>query len=98
MQNNRIETLDVIRGLCLLGILQANLLLFQYGSFGSEKIDLFPLDAHDWISFYVVKVVVEGSFMPIFAFLFGYGMVLLHSKSVSLNRRPKCSSRADLSC
>lgn len=27
--------------------------------------------------------------MPIFAFLFGYGMVLLHSKSVALNQRPK---------
>ncbi|MBM7837092.1 putative membrane protein YeiB [Alkalihalobacillus xiaoxiensis] len=89
MQNNRIETLDVIRGLCLLGILQANLLLFQYGSFGTEMIELFAINSHDWISFYVVKVVVEGSFMPIFAFLFGYGMVLLHSKSVALDQRPK---------
>ncbi|KGA96934.1 hypothetical protein BALCAV_0213345 [Alkalihalobacillus alcalophilus ATCC 27647 = CGMCC 1.3604] len=85
----RIQLLDVIRGLCLFGILQANLLIFQYGVFGKDELELFSPHSVDWFSYYVVKIFIEGSFMPIFAFLFGYGMVIMRERSLSADQKPK---------
>ncbi|KYG30556.1 DUF418 domain-containing protein [Alkalihalobacillus trypoxylicola] len=85
----RIQLIDVIRGLCLFGILLSNLLIFQYGMFGKDELDLFSVGTLDWIGYYFLKIFVEGSFMPIFAFLFGYGMVMMRQRSLENNQKPK---------
>ncbi|MFF2093277.1 DUF418 domain-containing protein [Paenibacillus sp. NPDC058174] len=59
----------------MLGILLANMLCFQYGMWGMQEMSLFSLSAADSAAHTIVKIVVETSFMPIFAFLFGFGMV-----------------------
>lgn len=72
----RIGVIDALRGFSLFGILLANLLIFQYGIYGKDEWDFGTADAvgHD-----ILKVFVETSFMPIFAFLFGYGIILMYS-------------------
>ena len=72
--NKRIEVIDALRGFSLLGILIANILYFQYGSLTMDTINL-----NSWWNkgaYYFTKIFVEGSFYPIFGFLFGYGLIL----------------------
>ena len=78
----RISLIDALRGFSLLGILIANLLIFQYGSVGKEYID--DLSWIDSISYYFTKIFVETSFMPIFSFIFGYSLIKLFE---SIKRR-----------
>ncbi|MDX8362568.1 DUF418 domain-containing protein [Cytobacillus sp. IB215316] len=73
--NNRVNMIDGIRGFSLFGILMANLLIFQYGLFGKDEISLLSLSATDLFAYKLIKIFIEGSFMPIFTFLFGYGMI-----------------------
>ncbi|MEC5423516.1 DUF418 domain-containing protein [Virgibacillus sp. C22-A2] len=84
MDTKRIRVVDGIRGLCLLGILLANMLVFQYGILGREKLESFGISSFDQVWHWLLRIFIEGSFMPIFAFLFGFGMVKL---AESLNRR-----------
>ncbi|MEC1177793.1 DUF418 domain-containing protein [Metasolibacillus meyeri] len=70
----RIEVIDALRGFSLLGILIANMLHFQYANVTLEAIQ--PTAWVDKIAFYFTKIFVEGSFYPIFGFLFGYGVIL----------------------
>ena len=78
----RISLIDALRGFSLLGILIANLLMFQYGSVGREYIE--DLSWIDSISYYFTKIFVETSFMPIFSFIFGYSLIKLFE---SIKRR-----------
>ncbi|MBH5318600.1 DUF418 domain-containing protein [Paenibacillus sp. GSMTC-2017] len=70
----RQSIVDSIRGFSLLGILLSNMLIFQYGILGKERLDLFGASSFDDGMLIFMKIAVEGSFMPIFTFLFGYGL------------------------
>lgn len=85
----RLETIDGLRGFSLIGILMANMLIFQYGMFGKDSIDKFHLSTFDSSVYMWLKIFVEGSFMPIFMFLFGYSMVLLRNKLASRGQKIK---------
>lgn len=76
----RLAIIDGIRGFSLIGILMANMLIFQYGIYGKDELGHFKLFAGDEAANIWVKVVVEGSFMPIFMFLFGYSMIKMKNK------------------
>lgn len=80
----RIGSIDGIRGWSLFGILLANLLIFQYGIYGKDEISYFDLSQSNLFSYYFVKIFIEGAFMPIFTFLFGYSLILLRN---SLERK-----------
>lgn len=73
--NKRSTAVDAIRGLSLLGILMANMLIFQYGTYGKDELKYFQPSILDRVSHDMLRVFVEASFMPIFTFLFGYSMV-----------------------
>ncbi|WP_152970660.1 DUF418 domain-containing protein [Bacillus sp. FJAT-28004] len=85
---NRIRVIDAIRGFCLLGILLANMLIFQYGIYGKEEMQLFNPTQLDEVSHQVLKIAVEGSFMPIFMFLFGYSLYKLREGLVAKGLKP----------
>lgn len=72
LKQQRVHLIDGMRGLSLFGILLANLLIFQYGIWGKDDLSLAPIDNG---AYTFVKVFIEGSFMPIFTFLFGYSIV-----------------------
>ncbi|HJF33543.1 MAG TPA: DUF418 domain-containing protein [Sporosarcina psychrophila] len=78
---DRIEALDMLRGVALLGIFIANMLLF-----------LSPylyMDPYTWFKdgdatiFKRIDIFVEASFYPIFAILFGYGLNMQYEKTIA---------------
>src|SRR5699024_8371223 len=83
-QNKRIHAIDGIRGFSLLGILLANLLIFQYGIWGKDEIDFYNISGIDKWSYAFTKIAIEGSFLPIFTFLFGYSLIKMRD---SLERK-----------
>lgn len=85
----RIHTIDGLRGFSLFGILLANLLIFQYGIWGKDEIHLFPLTAADQGFYAFTKIAIEGSFLPIFTFLFGYSMIMMRDQFTRKNLRVK---------
>lgn len=73
----RVGSIDGIRGWSLFGILLANLLIFQYGIFGKDEIDYFNLSSTNLFFYHFTKIFIEGAFMPIFTFVFGYSLILM---------------------
>lgn len=79
----RIDTLDILRGVSLLGILLVNMFAF---STPLPYIDLktwftVPTDKayQKWLD-----ILVQGSFYPLFSMLFGYGIAMQFSKATRL--------------
>ncbi len=79
---NRIEVLDLLRGFALLGIFIANMIHFQSPYLYVDPYTWFssPSDA---ATFKVIDIFVEGSFYPIFAMLFGYGLNMQYEKTLA---------------
>lgn len=75
----RIQTLDVLRGFSLLGILLVNMISFHspYGYYNPyEWWKYGDLTVYTWLD-----ILVQGSFYPIFAMMFGYGLVIMQRRS-----------------
>lgn len=89
ISKQRIHAVDGIRGFSLLGILIANILIFQYGIIGKDEMDFFSLSTKDTAVHTFLKIAVEGSFMPIFAFLFGYSLIKMKESIESKGLKPK---------
>ncbi|MBP1991910.1 DUF418 domain-containing protein [Paenibacillus eucommiae] len=88
-QQNRVRIIDSMRGFSLLGILIANMLIFQYGLWGKDEMQLFALSQADSFAKILVNILIESSFMPIFAFLFGYGMIKMKESLEAKGLKPK---------
>ncbi|MFD1886503.1 DUF418 domain-containing protein [Paenibacillus wenxiniae] len=82
--STRLQLIDAMRGFSLLGIILANMLIFQYGSWGLIDIQATSFSRLDHMVNGLLEVLVVGSFMPIFALLFGFGIVKMKE---SLERR-----------
>lgn len=86
----RIRVADALRGLSLLGIFLANLLIFQYGLAGKEYIEFYHLNTVNTGAFHFIKIFIEGSFMPIFAILFGFSLDKMYQSMKRKNiKRPR---------
>ncbi|WP_144472479.1 DUF418 domain-containing protein [Bacillus pumilus] len=75
MKGSRVEFIDSLRGFSLLGILIVNMLNFQY-DYDFEKM----FESSFWgqeFGVYVTEILFQGSFYPIFSFLFGYSFIKL---------------------
>ncbi|WP_318615750.1 DUF418 domain-containing protein [Sporosarcina sp. YIM B06819] len=79
---NRVEVLDLLRGFALLGVFIANMIHFQSPYLYMDPYTWFssPSDA---ATFKVIDIFVEGSFYPIFAMLFGYGLNMQYEKTLA---------------
>lgn len=80
LPEQRNTVLDALRGFALFGVLCANLLIFNYPLLFAAPFGLPSLSAVDKIAEWFLRVFVEGSFFPIFSFLFGVGFALQLSK------------------
>jgi uncharacterized protein len=85
---SRVTLVDAIRGFCLFGILQANMLIFQYGMIGTEFLALFQATELDQKAYNWLQVLVAGSFLPIFMFLYGYSLVKLRNGLLAKGCKP----------
>ena len=81
--DNRIEALDITRGFALLGIFIANMLLFHTPYLYLDPYSWFT--SGDAVTFKWIDIFVQGSFYPIFALLFGYGINMQYEKSIQRN-------------
>ncbi|MDQ0063128.1 DUF418 domain-containing protein [Paenibacillus harenae] len=84
---SRVRMIDTIRGFSLLGILISNMLIFQYGIYGKDEMEHFDPSKLDAMTHKLLTVFVEGSFMPIFMFLFGYSLFKLRESLVQQGLR-----------
>jgi uncharacterized protein len=76
----RIEILDVLRGLAICGILIGNMQWFSgYGMMPQALAEQSPFA--DRITHFLVHFFVEGKFYSIFSFLFGFGFALQISRA-----------------
>ncbi|WP_016839265.1 DUF418 domain-containing protein [Ureibacillus thermosphaericus] len=85
--NERIHTLDIMRGFSLLGILIVNIFAF---SLPLPHI----LDLHSWFTDYqdvmlyqTLDIYVQSSFYPLFSMLFGYGLAMQWIKAEQTGTR-----------
>lgn len=84
----RITFADSLRGFSLLGIFLANLLIFQFSLSGKDYIEHFHLSPINQVIFNLIIILVEESFLPIFAILFGFSMDKLY-QSMKLKGLPR---------
>lgn len=74
--NNRIETLDVLRGFAVLGILLLNILMFGQVSFYYLNPSVIEGTLIDWIIWALIDISAEGAMRALFSILFGAGVLL----------------------
>lgn len=76
----RIEVVDVLRGLAVFGILVGNMQWFSgYGMMPESMAHAAPVV--DRVTHFLVHFFVEGKFYSIFSFLFGFGFALQISRA-----------------
>src|SRR5437016_12239258 len=72
----RIEILDVLRGLAVCGILIGNLQWFSGYGMMPRALAQQSMTVADQVTHFLVHFFVEGKFYSIFSFLFGFGFAL----------------------
>lgn len=79
----RIEILDVIRGIALLGVLIAHIQFFNSLILSPENM-IFAYDSlATQIYAWVLAILVNGRFFPIFSFLFGLGFYIFMNRAAA---------------
>lgn len=76
----RIQTIDILRGFALLGILLVNMVLFNNSVFTAILTELEITNPVDRLAFWFIEFFGEGKFYSLFAFLFGLGFALIHQR------------------
>ena len=74
--SERVETIDILRGLALFGILAANIRGFAGPALTYMAPHLFWPAFHDRLAQAFVDTFIQGKFITIFAFLFGVGFAV----------------------
>ncbi|MGM7703215.1 DUF418 domain-containing protein [Pseudalkalibacillus sp. Hm43] len=88
--NQRIATIDVLRGLALLGIFLVNMPSFFTPAFKYDFYSLsIPYEGLDqWIRLFF-DLFVQARFYPIFSFLFGFGFYIFLSRAELKSDKPR---------
>lgn len=74
----RIDSVDILRGIAVLGILLVNI-----GSFSGFQASFADMAWVDRAATVATRFVAQGKFYPLFAFLFGWGMALQMVRATS---------------
>ena len=84
---NRIEYLDALRGIALLGIILANMVCYSLYLYLSEnQIENIGLSRLDRVLDFFELMLIEGKFYTIFSILFGIGFSIILERSRSKNQ------------
>ncbi|MCH7320682.1 DUF418 domain-containing protein [Solibacillus sp. MA9] len=79
--NERIATLDILRGFSLLGILLVNMFGFYLPMPHIADLSNWFSEAQDIILQQLLDIYVQSSFYPLFSMLFGYGLAMQFLKA-----------------
>lgn len=93
----RVVALDLLRGFSLFGIIIANMLVFHSPYLYIDPYHYFTTTS-DQMTFQWITILIQGSFYPIFAFLFGYGLNMQYEKATKLGKpyKPLMAKRLSL--
>ena len=86
--SERITSLDLIRGVAVLGILLMNAVHFRFG--GEAYFDLSAGGSESWLDWAVGilgEIFIDQKFMGLFSLLFGAGMILFIDRASRKGRR-----------
>ena len=87
-ESGRITSLDLIRGIAVLGILLMNAVNFGLGSAPYFNLSAGPAQTPiDWAIGILGEVFVDQKFMGLFSLLFGAGMILFIDRAAGKGRR-----------
>ncbi|MFS0613686.1 DUF418 domain-containing protein [Lederbergia ruris] len=78
LSRDRLHSLDSLRGFSLLGIFIVNMLSFHSPFSYYNPYEWWQYD--DLTSYMWIDILVQASFYPIFAMMFGYGIVLMRDR------------------
>ena len=73
---DRIQTVDLVRGFALLGILMMNIPIFGINGTAVQKVLSGPHNTSDYYTLAVISTLFEGTMRGLFSMLFGAGMIL----------------------
>ncbi|WP_414043854.1 DUF418 domain-containing protein [Macrococcus animalis] len=74
--NKRIESIDILRGMSIIGILFMNIVGFHMNEVYTDPLMYFDSPVDQWL--YKLNILfIHNSFYPIFAFLFGFGLAIM---------------------
>ncbi|WP_340373037.1 DUF418 domain-containing protein [Peribacillus sp. FSL E2-0218] len=79
-ENKRIVSIDILRGLAILGIFLVNMPAFHSPLLYIDGARRWP-GGWDGILYRLSDVMAQASFYPLFAFLFGFGAIILAIRS-----------------
>lgn len=80
---NRIDTIDVLRGFALAGILYAHMIIWYTGAAIPQEIYFKYDNTIDYLAFAIFGAFVYGKFFSVFSFLFGLGFYLYFRRKKS---------------
>src|SRR5215471_1164853 len=82
-QNERINSLDALRGLALLGILPANVLVFGLYFAAGNDPTVAGGAAHGWnlVSWALYRILIAGKMRALFSMVFGASAILLTARA-----------------
>ena len=87
-ESGRITSLDLVRGVAVLGILLMNAVHFRFGSGPYFNLDVGGSETWlDWTVGIVGEVFIDQKFMGLFSLLFGAGMILFIDRASKRGRR-----------
>ncbi|WP_338472115.1 DUF418 domain-containing protein [Niallia sp. XMNu-256] len=75
LEKNRMVSLDIIRGLAILGIFLVNMLSFHSPLLYIEPLEWWQEPFDKWVYMFI-DIFIGASFYPLFSMLFGYGLVM----------------------
>ena len=81
---NRIVSLDRMRGFSLLGIFLVNMISLHSPFFYIDPETWWDGELNRW-TYLFIDLFVQASFYPLFAMLFGYGLVILRERTLERN-------------
>lgn len=72
----RIETLDVLRGFAIFGILVVNIWMSYTGMVPVLNLDIWRSETADKVTVFLITFLMQGKFYSLFSFLFGLGLAV----------------------
>jgi uncharacterized protein len=80
-ENERIVSVDVMRGFAILGIYLVNMMAFHSPFLYIDPIKWWD-HATDQTAYATIDILAQASFYPLFSMLFGYGLVILRERAI----------------
>jgi uncharacterized protein len=86
-ETHRIESLDILRGIAIFGILLVNMKSFSGpdSPIRALSYEYFDQSYNVWTNV-LLEFFVQGNFITMFSFLFGFGIILMSERAAANNR------------